>query len=205
MNHYYYFAATLPGLALGKTAPFSSEEFLARAARQLDGSDLDLLREVSLMPRPEEGSRQPVGLFADYCEFEGQLRAELVRLRARRLGRRAEDYLPKEDGKQASGPESRNPLSRSPRDEAHRVAALAFQAQNPLEGELVLERERWAFIEGKLPFQSFDLDSLVAYRLKLLILERLASFSAVRGEGEYRKLYDDILSAWTADAGSKTN
>jgi hypothetical protein len=207
VSHYYYFAASLPSLAFGQKAPISSGEFLIRAGRQLPPADFHALSSVSL-GGPGDEARIPGSLYRDYLEFETSLREELLLLRARRLGRKAEAYLPTRDGKADAGANDGRGAScggESPKEAARRVSALAFGAGNPLEGELVLERERWAFIDGRLPFQTFDLDSLVAYRIKLLIIERMASFSPERGEGEYRRLYDGILSAWTADAGSNKN
>ena len=71
----------------------------------------------------------------------------------------------------------------------------AFQAESPLDGELVIERERWAVVERLQVGHYFDTEALVAYGLKLRILERTARFEVERGRAAYGEVYRDILGA----------
>ena len=185
MSRYYYFAATLPALQFGSPPPFSSEEFLRRAERYLGAADYELLSSSVLFSLSDEEAHPcDSRLLASYRGFERGVRNELARLRAKRLGRQAEEFI---RGGQ-SGDEG----------QLLRAAQAAFLAPTPLDGELALERERWAFLDSLSPFQTFELDSLLAYRIKLLILERLASFGAEVGEARYRKIYADILETGQA-------
>jgi hypothetical protein len=186
VSRYYYFAATLPGLQWGSAPPSSSEEFLLRAARNLEASDVAVLEKASLSSvswenMRDEGLIKRGDLLDRYYAWERGLRNELVRLRAQRLGWDAGKFL--------------HPKALGDETTCIRAASAAFLAADPLESELVLERERWAYIDSLAPYQSFDMSSLVAYRLKLLILERIASFDVERGEEEYRLLYAAILNA----------
>lgn len=181
MTHQYYFAATLPSLQFGMEPPVSGAEFLARAARYLPEAELELLSAISLAPEPEEASSSPSPLLRHYAAWSSSLRLELARLRAERAGRAFDP------GVLAEAPQEANALA---------AARSAFAAASPLDGELELEGRRWAFIDGLSPIQTFDFDGLCAWRLKLLILERLALLTTERGESGYRAVYSAILAAY---------
>ena len=181
MTHQYYFAATLPSLQFGMEPPVTGVEFLARAARYLPERELEILSAVSLAPVPEEAGSSPSPLLRRYAAWSSSLRLELARLRAERAGRAFE----------AGG------LADVPQDAGAVAAArAAFGSASPLDGELELEGRRWAFVDGLSPIQTFDFDGLCAWRLKLLILERLALLTTERGEIGYRAVYSAILAAY---------
>ena len=178
MSRYYFFAATLPSLQFGAPPPMPPADFLVLAARYLDGSDLGFLSSLGL--GEDEELRDGPRIAARHRAWDREVRNELVRLRARRLGREPGTWL--RGGGEAS-------------PAAAKAAQAAFQAPSPLDGELVLEGERWSLLDALSPFQSFDLESICAYYLKLLILERLASFGAEGGEAMYRETYAAILGS----------
>ena len=60
---------------------------------------------------------------------------------------------------------------------------------------MIIEREKWAYLERLEAGHYFDLETLAAYALKLRILERKALFEAERGEASYRAAYADILDS----------
>lgn len=186
MSRYYYFAATLPALQFGSPAPYTGPEFLERAARHLAAEDLALLSGARLASEPE-GLPDPgsSSLLAAYYAWERSVRNELARLRARRLGRSPEAYLRPAE---ASGRTLAD-------DDAARAAQAAFGAETPLEGELVLERERWAKLDALRGLSPFDLEGILAYRLQLAILERLARLRSGAGEARYKETYAAILGA----------
>jgi hypothetical protein len=179
VSRYYYFAATLPALHFGAPAAMTSAEFLERCRIHLSEADFVTVSAGVLLSEP--ASPPPAAdasiLLRRYYDWERSLRNELVRVRSRRLGRTAEDWL--------------RPAGRD--NHASMAAQAALQAESPLEGELILERERWASIEALRAYHSFDLETIAAYRLQLQILERLAVLSAERGEGRYRETYAAIL------------
>ena len=180
MTHQYYFAATLPSLQFGMLPPVSGAEFLARAARYLPEHELGILSSVSLAPGQEEAS-SPSPLLQRYAAWSSSLRLELARLRAERAGRAFEP------GELADVPRDANAVA---------AARSAFAAASPLDGELELEGRRWAFVDGLSPIQTFDFDGLCAWRLKLLILERLSLLTTERGELGYRAVYSAIIAAY---------
>lgn len=180
MGSQYYFAATLPSLQFGSPPPFTSAAFLDQAASHLSAEEMGILSGLRLAPGPGDRAPAKPELAARYAAWEGTLRAELATLRAGRLGRQADAKGPKAVLDDWS---------------AINTARSAFQAQTPLEGELAIERARWAFIDSASPIQLFDFQGLCAYRLKLLILERLSALSVERGEAGYREVYTAILAA----------
>ena len=181
MTHQYYFAATLPSLQFGMEPPISGDEFITRAARYLPEGELEILSAVSLAPVPEEAGSSPSPLLRRYAAWSSSLRLELARLRAEHAGRDFEAGA----------------LADVPRDAGAVAAARsAFAAASPLDGELELEGRRWAFVDGLSPIQTFDFDGLCAWRLKLLILERLSLLTTERGELGYRAVYSAIIAAY---------
>jgi hypothetical protein len=183
VRHYYYFAATLPTPQFGSPAPMGSGEFLERARTSMTAEDYAVVESAVLVSEPEgpppAASRSTA--LRDYYNWERSLRNELVRARARKLGRQAEAHL--------------RPAGRSGADRAEASAQAAAGAENPLDGELLLEQERWARIGDLKALHVFDLETLVAYRLQLQVLERLAALSPELGETRYRDTYAAILGA----------
>lgn len=191
MANYYYFSSTLPSLLPGMTPPFSLEEFLEKASRFLSRSDFEVLASVSLfIPEldparrldkraPLPASRLP--LLKSYYHWENCLRSELARLRAGRLRKPAENYsLPGEVDW-----------------DALRVAQAAFAAENPLEAELLIEKERWALIERLSLNAFFDMNFLAAYALKLQALARREQFRQPEGEAGYSAACFAVLQSIT--------
>lgn len=183
MANYYYFAATLPALLpVGMTPPFTLEEFLQKASQHLNEDDFEVLASATLFI-PEHGQSplpsRKSSFLTRYYRWERALRNELVRMRAQRLQRPAEKY-------QHHG---------EPDWDAQRSAQIAFAAENPLEAELLLEKERWAYIEGLAINSFFDLNFLTAYALKLQILARREGFTRAQGEAGYQTVYAAMLKA----------
>jgi hypothetical protein len=192
MSRYYYFAATLPALQFGAPLPISSEEFLRRAKRHLSRSDYRVIEGAVLTPAPDEESfLGGSGLLSRHNAWERALRNALAALRADRLGRSAVAYL-----------RPALPMDETLAASVRETALSAFKASSPLEGELAIEKARWSFLDRECPFQTFDLESLVAYRLQLQVLERVALFLPERGEREYREVYAAILKP--AQSSSET-
>ncbi|MBP7094894.1 MAG: DUF2764 family protein [Spirochaetia bacterium] len=182
MASYYYFGTTLQSLSWRGVAPLGFEAFLERCAVHLSARDFGLLKEAPFS-LPDDGVPPPVArrsrLLGAYYRWELTLRNELARLRAGRLGQ----------------PADRHVRPGSVEWDGLRAAQAAFQAESPLDGELVIERERWAVVERLQVGHYFDTEALVAYGLKLRILERTARFEVERGRAAYGEVYRDILGA----------
>lgn len=187
MSTYYYLRSTLPTLLQASPPPFSFQAFLERSEGRVNEADYEILRaagaEALVGDDPSRQIRRSRVLTAFYA-WEKALRNELVHLRAHKLGKAPERFLRPGDLEW----------------DAVRTAQGAAQSEDPLEGELFIEREKWNFVERLETGHYFDLEALVAYALKLQILERRARFEAERGEASYSTIYKDILNAAQASA-----
>lgn len=183
MSRYYYFGATLPTLQFGASPPMSSSEFLRRARVHLRPDDAAVLDKAGL--QSESGLKKPTGsAFLDrYYAWERTLRNEFVLARAHRLGRSGEKWI------RPAGRDDE--AARDARSIIHAVAESA----TPLDLETALEAVRWALVERLRGRTVFDFESIVAYRLELLIIERLAVLTAERGESRFLPIYADLLEA----------
>jgi hypothetical protein len=109
--------------------------------------------------------------------WERALRLQLARYRAQRLKR--------EGGAPVDPPE-----------EPQEVVALAKAAlvlDSPLEAELFLDQSRWNAIEALQGGVYFHANTIYAYLLKLLLMERRSSFRLEEGFAEYKGLYAAIM------------
>lgn len=153
--YYTYFIATLPALLFGSRPPYSFEGFISLSRRFIAEKDRAILNTIPLMERSfYEGPQETLRKWQD---FETRLRNELAKVRSskrhidplkyvRRYGH-ADTYL------------------------AHQVAHIQ---RNPsaLDAQRLLDEERWRFLDELCLGHYFDLDALIVYCLKLLILER---------------------------------
>jgi len=191
---YYYFVAQLPSLIYGQPAPMSSEHFRGLCRDMLSGDDLALLDYCSL--DPEEALRKagsgavgvsygelPPGTDSSFIDgwyaFERALRLHLARNRSQALKR--ENAAPTEP-----------PAAPS---DAENAAKAALAQESPLEAELLLGKARWDAIDSLQGLNYFGRNTVYAYLLKLLLVERRQSFKAEEGFAEYKALYASIMGA----------
>jgi hypothetical protein len=185
---YYYLVATLPALQFGAPAPMTSAEFLERCRSQLTEKDMLAIAAARLVSEPDSPPPECSAseMLPRYYAWERSLRNELARARGRKLGREAEKWIRDADWD----------------DEAMRSAQALLQAESPLEGEIALERERWARVDALRGLHAFDLEVVAAYRIQLQCLERLAGLGAEAGEERYRETYAAILATATTSEES---
>jgi hypothetical protein len=153
----------------------------------MGGGDAALLDQVSLDPEPSGKGTNPAYaellpsgcVFIDrWREWERTLRLNLAQARAQRIKR--------EGGVPVEPPG--NPA------EAVTVALNAAAVEeSPLEAELFLDRARWNAIEELQGIDHFSRNTVYAYLLKLLLLERHRLFDTEAGFAEYKSLYASIL------------
>jgi hypothetical protein len=189
VGSYYYFAAQLPGLVYGQDAPMTSAAFQDLVKRLLGKEDADMLDMLSIDPAgpfpdpslPAYGQdAAPSGCdFIDkWREWERSLRLNLARNRALRLKREAD--FP------ADPPAY-------PLDAAAAALKAGLSEESPLEAELFLDKARWDAIEYLQGISYFSRNTVYAYYLKLLLMERRKSFDTEAGFAEYKSLYASIL------------
>jgi hypothetical protein len=179
---YYYFVPQLSGLAYGQALPMSSKAFRKKAASMMDGQDAALLEKVNLDFGP--GEKSGCGFIDGLREWETALRLNLARLRAAKAGRDP-DLQPAAPG----FPQS-----------AVKAAARAVEADNPIEGEIIIDKARWEAVQEIQGSELFHRNTVFAHLMKLMILERQASFQAETGFSQYKSLYDSILEQYGASA-----
>ncbi len=180
MKRYWYFASTLVSFPFGAPPPISVEEFDLLCSRLVEKSDLELIRHVEEVRTGEySASIEKSAFLKAYFEWERGVRNALVMLRAR---------ANKWDAEQWTRPGSIGA-------DALQTAQAVHGAPDPLQAEVIFEHERWTVIERLSSLSSFELDSILAYKMKLLIATRSASFDKERGREGFKVLYQDIVSA----------
>jgi len=177
--------AQLPVLIYDQKLPMSSEEFKALALSVLDENDSSLFNYLSLDPDPEKSEpAYKETTPATGCEFidswrvwERTFRLNLAKHRAHHLKREVSSIEP--------------PVTPA---EAAAAAAKAVSGENsPLESEFLIDKARWNAISEFAGIEYFSVGSVFAYYLKLLLMERRASFNNEKGFSEYKSLYASIL------------
>jgi hypothetical protein len=188
---YYYFVAQLPSLVYGQEPPMSSAHFRDLARGQLDEADMALLGELDpARSGPSYTAAPPVtgcDFIDQWRDWERALRLNLARLRALKLKREGTADPP--------------PV---PADAAGAAQQALAVPESPLEADALLDRARWSAIERLQGIPYFDRNTVFAYLLKLLIMERSASFKADTGFAEYKSLYASILERVRPGAGEST-
>ncbi|MCL2093484.1 MAG: DUF2764 domain-containing protein [Treponema sp.] len=197
MGAYYYLGAQLPYLVYGQGPSMSSEAFKALAREQMSSSDGALLEVCTLDPEPlaevpedmaeaEEAEQLPSyanlpprtssSLLNYWRKWERLLRLNLARGRALKLKLEAPE-----------APESPPEISAA--------VQQALTIESPLDAELYLDKARWDAIDSFLGNDIFSENAIYGYLLKLLLMERRASFDAEQGYKEYEGLYAAILGS----------
>ncbi len=153
--YYTYLISSLPGLVFGVEPPISFEDFLEGCRPLVSEKDFEILRALPGEPGYIYQEMQPT--LKQWQEFDTALRNELAKIRARRKKTDPSKYL-RRDGYV-------EPL-------ISRAALNACRNPSLLEAERALDLERWRVLEGLSAGHYFDIDFLITYAHKLLILER---------------------------------
>jgi len=181
-RNYYYFAATLPWLNYDDKPPMSSEEFRNQCYALLKPSDAALLRFCYYDPMLAVETVQPTG--SDFIDLfmarERTLNLNLAFLRAAKLKR----------------PSPGDPPHEVPRAEA--VAKAAFDMNDPLEATIYIDKARWGALDAMIGLNSFGVNNIYAFLMKLQLLERRQKFDAEKGVAAYRELYNSILNEYNS-------
>jgi hypothetical protein len=168
---HYYLISSLPLLRWGSRPPTSSADFLAHCEGQLAEQDLAELTDVSLVPRTAGRTRAE----RRWIAWDGYLRNQIARGRAHHRHQDAAPFL-------------RDETDAFPTDRKELDEALA--QDSPLERERSIDHLRWRRLGDFESGHPFDLDWLVLYRLKLLLLEKWARFDSETGTANFAELVD---------------
>ncbi len=180
MKRYWYFASTLPFFPFGSSPPFSAQEFDALCERFVDKRDRELIKTAEAVVRGEYKEKIEKSPFLRaFFKWERGTRNALAVLRARALKWDPEPWI--------------RPGSTDA--DALQAAQAIHSASDPLQAELTFERERWNAVERLSPLSPFEIDSIIGYKIKLLIATRCISFQRERGAEGFRVFYQDIIDA----------
>jgi hypothetical protein len=161
MDKYYYLISQMPTLLFAQELPITRRYFLEQSRKWLDKDDYDCMVQANINEFALLRNI-PSSILVNFRVFEYRLRQELV-------------------------------LWRKARKEGHEYKSIMFPSSllkegNPLEKERNLLKFRWQFIEEQEIGHSFDLDAVVAYFLKLQILERYFLFEKEKGREKFQSL-----------------
>ena len=168
MASYYYLVASLPTLFLDEEAPITPAEFRALCDQWLDADDawdIHCLMDNHLdRPSPVECIK---GACANqWLARETEIRNTIVRLRAAKVRVDAEPFL------------------RPCREldlYTEKAVAEAMSRPQPLERELGLDQLRWSLLDDLARFDPFGLPAVIAYALKLKLVERWSALTVEKG------------------------
>lgn len=160
MASYYYLIAQLPLLSFDAEPDIAVEALLEEAEKWLPEADFGLLREIETSGI-DRVRHLPDSLWP-MVEFEIQVREDVGRWRqAQHAG---EDYRPRSFDR------------------------ALLEEGTPLDVERSLMQLRWSVLDDIGAEHHFDLESVIIYLCKLLIVRRLHSFDREEGMKVFRQL-----------------
>jgi hypothetical protein len=170
----------------------SSAAFRDLAKPLLDAHDSELLDLVDLDPEKRVKNQEDAGpSYADSpvssgCDFIDRWREWERALRLNVARQRAQ--IAKRDSGQVEPPVF-------PADAAAAAVRAVVATDSPLDAEFVLDKARWDAIEVLQGTDYFARNTIYAYLLKLILLERHEAFKIEEGFAEYKSLYASILGS----------
>jgi len=201
VGSYYYLVSQLPSLIYGQKPPMLPEAFKELAKPILSAEDAALLDTISLDPAPCGEHSSPGITYAEQAppsgsdfidgwrEWERTLRLNLARQRAVKV---------KREGAALAEP----PVI--PADAASAAHGAIASVDSPLDADIFLDKARWSAIDALQGVEYFDRNTIFAYLLKLLILERRAAMQPETGFSEYKSLYASIMDGVNVFDGVQT-
>ncbi|MDD5566169.1 MAG: DUF2764 family protein [Candidatus Omnitrophica bacterium] len=154
--YYTYLLSSLPMLHFGAKPPFSYEKFIQTCSEFVPGEDIAMLKALAMRQDEQAGPGQAT--LKKWHDFEAALGNELVKLRAGRKKLDPSTYL-RCDGTVIDS-------------RINHIAMNAYKNTSPLEAEKVLDQGRWQMYDEFSAGHYFDIDALIVYGLKLLLLIR---------------------------------
>ncbi|MFH1457623.1 MAG: DUF2764 family protein [Candidatus Omnitrophota bacterium] len=171
-GYYIYFISSLPMLHFGAKPPMALERLIQLSAELLSQEDVRLLEACPQQNIYEQKFNQPT--LKKWRTFDTALRNELVKVRSSRKKIDPAKYL-RQDGFTEPA--------------ISHLALNAYRSPSILEGERLLDAQRWRFLDELALGHYFDLDFLIVYALKLLILERWEKIKTA----DSKKLLEELI------------
>jgi len=170
-DFYVYLISSLPMLHFMMKPPFSFEKFIDNCRDRIPQQDIQIIKLAGDI-FSYQGRQATLG---NWQIFETALRNELVRIRAVRKHIEPLKYI-RGDG--------------YAQPHITHIAMSAYRNPSILEAEKTLDQYRWQKLDELLVGHYFDLDALIVYALKLLILERWERISTA----DKSQLLEEVLN-----------
>jgi hypothetical protein len=170
---YYYFVSGLPLLTFGEKPPFTSDRYLFSSQGVLTKEHEQELRMI-LAGRASDGKTE---FSRTWYSIDTQIRNAIAHFRGTRLGVESKPFI------RSYGPHSvlvQNKVS------------AAFMKTNPLERERSLDLCRWQMLDELTLQDPFGLSAVLAYGIKLQILERWAAHSDEAGRARVEAILSEV-------------
>jgi len=168
--------AQLPHLIYDQRPPMSCESFKTLAESQLPKKDAALFKFLSLSPDFCEKRKSGCSFIDNWYKWDNSLRLNLAKQRTIKLKREVTAAEPPDYHMDAAA-----------------AAIKAVDEDSPLEAEILLDKARWHAIENLAGNDYFHRNTVFAYYLKLMLIERREAFNVDKGFAEYKTLYASIL------------
>ncbi len=183
MEQYYFLLSSLPALSPEASQVISLEDFLATSRDWLNERDWLLLTEAKLEPVYTDNSNRVV---SSWLAWESGLRNAMLRIRSSKSSQDAGQYARKDQ--QGNDFQAFHEVSE--------LARTASNASNPLEAELLLLKGRWNFLDSLELGHFFDIERLIVYKLKVLLLQRKNQMTVALGQEHYRLAYEAVAATF---------
>lgn len=155
-DFYPYLIPSLPMLQFGMKPPFSFETFLEKCRQFIPKKEYHILQNLPLAENyPENDADNPT--VRKWIAFDLSLRNELVKIRTTHTHADPSHYI--------------RPCGYTDSSVVH-AAMAAGASPSPLDAERVLDETRWKALDDYSSGHHFDMDFLVIYAYKLMILLR---------------------------------
>ncbi len=173
----YYLVSQLPNISVSESKaalPLTEKSFKELACRFISECEQKVINELSLVP-PTEAVSTGSEFLDTWYEKERNLRYALAQIRAQKMKK---DNIALPAGCTA---------------DIVNAARTAVGMDSPLSAEQFLYEYRLRLIDSIAPLDSFSIDAVYAYGLKLMLVERMRKFEVENGKISYHKIYDTIL------------
>lgn len=174
---YYYTLTSLPLLLFDSPPQITCEQFIENCERLLNENESVRIKQMALfaLPLPDDNADMPP-IYRDWCVFENSLRLQLLPARETRSGIGKEPY--------------QRPVEFSA--DSAEAAREALACESPLQSEEALNSARWRKIDELAAGNQFDFTALVAYYLRLQLLERKFGFDRERGSRMFDMIHQGV-------------
>ena len=172
MASYYYLVATLPMLRYEDSCPFSCDEILKMCKSNVSKKDYKIIAEAL----SDNNASHP--FVKKWYKFNTNVKKELSEQRSKKLNINSDKY-------------------KNTNDKEFRIVEgvrAALAAKNAYEGEHLLMKLYCKSLDEESTNHVFDLEGLLAFAIKLKLLERKSRFDQVEGNKEFKSLLSNLQS-----------